>query len=252
VTVQHADEGVFELKGSSNGPQTPVRSPDSELNGAVIPPLGYAAIVTHPLWSEVVGELGVLQLDPYSSTNRSSGFSVSTRPTSSGSQIGLFSTGIPRTARIVGRAATLRGMLALIRESFGLNVTSTAAVLRVERPTIYAWLGGTVTPHPANRARILTLAHLGQRWQSMSGRRLGLLELEDDSDGESLLGLLTEPEVPVESIQNRLLTLAARSVPATKKPGVREVAERSGIDTDRIFEQDDQIDLIAGKKFPFD
>jgi hypothetical protein len=34
---------------------------------------------------------------------------------------------------------------------------------------------------------------------------------------------------------------------AARKPGLREVAERSGIDTDRIVEQDDQIDLISGK-----
>lgn len=111
--------------------------------------------------------------------------------------------------------------LALLRSAFGLNMSETARVLHVERPTVYSWLRGAVRPRHANLDRLLNLhalaahySHLAEPVAELVGtRRSDLLQLLEGAD-------------PGRDSIDRLLSDGAR---IARQMSVREWADQQGI-----------------------
>jgi hypothetical protein len=101
----------------------------------------------------------------------------------------------------------LPAKLISIQQRFSLNVTQLSKVLRVERPTVYAWLAEESTPHPTNLERIHTLYRLAAAWNRLRSEPLGQ-SLREPLDGASLLQLLESPAIASEAVMRRLQSIA--------------------------------------------
>jgi hypothetical protein len=55
-------------------------------------------------------------------------------------------------------------LLSTIRTAFGGSIAELATMLRVRRPTIYAWMDGTSSPQRKNRARLDGVATVAKYW----------------------------------------------------------------------------------------
>lgn len=71
-----------------------------------------------------------------------------------------------------GRSLFVSDQLANVRAIFGFSAKQLADVLRVSRPTIYAWIDGTTEPREHNRERINLLERLAMAWQERSSETL--------------------------------------------------------------------------------
>lgn len=85
--------------------------------------------------------------------------------------------------------------IAFVQEQFSLNLSMAAAVLRVSRPTLYAWLRGEAEPHAGNLARIDHLYSLAQSWRRLSTVPLGRFGRRTLSAGTSVFGLLANAKL---------------------------------------------------------
>lgn len=107
-------------------------------------------------------------------------------------------------------AITPAEMLALVRTTWGLNVTQAAAVFNVERPTIYLWasLKDHARVRPQNRSRILQLYRLAREWSSMG--RLPNAALDTVFDGfPTLLEMLSKEQLDPQGILKSHARLAS-------------------------------------------
>lgn len=129
-----------------------------------------------------------------------------------------------------------------IRNSFGLSITATARVLRVERPTIYAWLKSTSTPSVANRRRLRTIASLATTWGT-SGANTPPDLSAPLADGMSLMELLVEEHLRTVTISQSLTQVAAqqRERPRRRR-SLTQVAADRGIRT-----SGEDIDAYTGR-----
>jgi hypothetical protein len=137
-------------------------------------------------------------------------------------------------------------MLATIQSAFGLTVTGLAAVLRVERPTIYAWLKQTSAPSPANALRARKVFGLAQLWlQASEGRQWGDLD-RPIVEGKTLNSLLRDEHLRTFVIETALsrIARAAAEEPSASKPSLREMARRRGIQTEAAGE----VDVLTGRR----
>lgn len=133
--------------------------------------------------------------------------------------------------------------LGYIQAGFGLTITSLAAILRVERPTVYAWLRGSSTPTASNLERISQIHSLAQKWIEYSGgRTLGADLALVAEDGKSLLDLLSSKYVRSYVIERILQRIAKRPTPA-RRPSIAERARLRGITSD-----DDSFDTLTGRR----
>jgi DNA-binding XRE family transcriptional regulator len=146
------------------------------------------------------------------------------------------STAIPRSAS---------EKLARIRANLSLNVTEMARVLKVERPTIYAWMrDDTVALRSENRLRLDRLHSLAKRWEERSTLPVARLLRDSNDAGESLLELLEAERF--DDARNLLDALAqrGREAPSRRVPSVRESLEQYGL-AHRIRRSQEEIDRIS-------
>lgn len=137
-----------------------------------------------------------------------------------------------------------REALELIQSALGLSVTALATVMRVERPTIYAWLRASSTPTAANTARIERIAELAEYWLSISGGeavndlRAGVL------DGKTLLELLSEEHLRTFATETAMRYLHKRSMDKPgQRPTLTEIARTHGISRDAT-----EFDALTGRR----
>jgi hypothetical protein len=142
-------------------------------------------------------------------------------------------------------------MVAHIRASFGLNVSQTAKVLRVERPTVYAWISGSAAPHPSNRERIALLDRCAQRWDELSSFPAKQLLKQPISGGNSLLDLFQREDLD-EQLLFRQLEALARKGTQFRRPSLRERLAARGEPVGRNDDQSDVIDAITGQRIDID
>ena len=147
-----------------------------------------------------------------------------------------------------GSFAARRGaheLLAAIQSAFGLTITCLAAVLRVERPTIYAWLKETSMPSPANAARLDKVAELADYWlRASEGRQyvdLDRLIVQD----RSLNALLRDDHLRTFVIE-RTLAQIAKTPDAIRSPSIslRDLARQRGIQTQAAGD----LDVLTGRR----
>lgn len=142
--------------------------------------------------------------------------------------------------------------VARIRASLGLNVSETARVLGVQRPTIYAWLADHSRPQRSHWLRLMAIDEIASAWMRRSALPIGDEIRQPGMDGRLLVDLLAEEPLPVGLIQERLAAIApstrgaARSTPTV--PSVRESARRLGLEVTAGADQR-QLDWITRRPF---
>lgn len=143
--------------------------------------------------------------------------------------------------------------VARIRASLGLNVSETARVLGVQRPTVYAWLAGQSRPQRSHWLRLIEIEDVAAAWSRLSALPLGEEVRLPTIDGRSLVDLLTDDPLPVDAIQAHLAAVAPTTrgtAPATTRvPSVRDSARRVGLEVAAGAGQRRQMDWLTKRPF---
>lgn len=143
--------------------------------------------------------------------------------------------------------------VARIRASLGLNVSETARVLGVQRPTVYAWLAGQSRPQRSHWLRLIAIEEVAEAWLHISALPLGEEVRLPTFGGRSLVDLLTDDPLPVGPIEAHLAAIAptnrGASPATTRVPSVRDSAKRVGLEATADAGQRRQIDWITKRPF---
>jgi len=140
-------------------------------------------------------------------------------------------------------------MLAVARANLSLSIVELAAVLEVERPTVYAWLGGRWEPKEHNRQRLRRLFDVARQWSRVASSPLGSRLRHQDEHGESVLSLLEAGHFDEAVVKLDQMAIAtAPATPDKRTRRLREVLVRNGLES-RITSSRDEIDLRTGKRF---
>jgi hypothetical protein len=133
--------------------------------------------------------------------------------------------------------------LSSIRRYFSLNVTELARVLRVERPTVYAWLSSKTEPHQANMDRIGQVYQLARKWRQLSALPIGSFMHAPIEGSKSLLDALSQGQIDELAIEEALARIQAQ-VGRTRdaRPSLAESASRRGFSPVSEDQQQRQID----------
>ncbi len=117
------------------------------------------------------------------------------------------------------------GELLIIRRWLSLSITELAEVMRVQRPTIYAWMKSQYQPNSNNRARIHRLHNLAMSWKNLSSRPIGKAATKHPDIRESLIELLRRNTLDDARIMLALKSLAPENAdPRTKLEKITEDA----------------------------
>lgn len=146
------------------------------------------------------------------------------------------SVAIPRSAS---------AKLARIRANLSLNVSELARVLKVERPTIYAWMrDDAATLRSENRLRLDRLHSLARRWEERSKLPIEGLVRETNEAGESLVSLLEANRFEDATFLVDALAERRMKAPERRVPSVRESLQRYGL-AHRARPSQEEIDRVA-------
>lgn len=142
-------------------------------------------------------------------------------------------------------------MLGAVRSVFSLTMTDLAYALRVERPTVYAWLRGDAHPQRANWERLMALWRLANRWRSSVHAPMGDYSRAVVSETESFLDLLHREPLPERLVARYLARLARLHLQETKQQprgqGGRRAAALLGLDEPPAG-ADERIALETGQR----
>lgn len=148
-------------------------------------------------------------------------------------------------SRLAVRRST-RELLATVQSAFGLTVTGMAGILRVERPTIYAWLKEISVPSSTNAARLNKIAKIADHWLRVGNgqqyRELGRPLVHD----ASLNTLLRDEYLRTFVIEQALSQVAKAAAAATLSPklSLRELARQRGIQN----RSQGEVDILTGRR----
>lgn len=143
---------------------------------------------------------------------------------------------------------SLETILSTIRSSLSLNMTEMAKIFRVERPTVYAWIGGTSEPHLSNKNRLHKIFSIAKYWEGLSSSPVDNLVRQPYRNGKSIVDLLSEEILDEKQILSSLQLLAENQgnlQNSQSKPSVRELVAKHKIN---IKESSDTIDWLTGKR----
>jgi AcrR family transcriptional regulator len=118
--------------------------------------------------------------------------------------------------------------LAGIRRYLSMTVTDLAKVLRVGRPTVYSWLRDDADLRAEHAQRLETIYRIARKWRMMSSRPVGTFLNQAVASGETLLSLLSAKAPDELAVGRALSRIRNASIPATRRPGVLEVAKQRG------------------------
>jgi len=118
--------------------------------------------------------------------------------------------------------------LAGIRRYFAVNVTDMAKILRVGRPTVYAWLRDDPTLRANHARRIDEVYGLARKWRSMSNTPIGDFITRSLGSSESLLDLLSAKTLDQSAIETALAQVAETVNTKTRRESIVEIAKGRG------------------------
>lgn len=125
--------------------------------------------------------------------------------------------------------------LVFVQQQFSLNRSDLSQVLRVSRPTVYAWLREESQPQADNIQRVRELFGFARLWRNMSTHPVGRMVRRPLHNGQALFGLLSA-DVLDETAVRRSLAQVCRAVQSRegevhrpRKPLTEEMAERFGL-----------------------
>jgi transcriptional regulator with XRE-family HTH domain len=121
-------------------------------------------------------------------------------------------------------------MLVQIRTRLGLNMSQLANVLRVQRPTVYAWLNAAQKPNPANIERVRKVWQIAAFWGDLSSAPLKGALHREVVEGHTVLSLLSEEHLRSFLLNHWLKDLIKNmGVPTKKRRRGFEMAQRRGL-----------------------
>ena len=151
---------------------------------------------------------------------------VSSRRT--GSRVRVVVAGVESS--VVKPDDPISSMVNRIRLAFGLSVTDLAAVLGVERPTIYSWLKDGSTPAPARLTRVRQVLTLADTWSDIRAGRSAPSMTSEVAPGVDLRSALREVHLWGAEIDANLREQAAsRRADETRAEGLLDLAEELGL-----------------------
>ena len=127
-----------------------------------------------------------------------------------------------------GQSESVAKALALIRYRLSAGVQDLAQMLRVSRPTIYGWMGGTQEPQPRNLDRLTELESAAGKIVARFGRPVPRPLLLASVRGARLLDLLSDEVVVEESVDAQVVELVQRSGPRESESVFDRIAAEFG------------------------
>jgi transcriptional regulator with XRE-family HTH domain len=124
--------------------------------------------------------------------------------------------------------------LAQIRETFGLSMTELAQVLRISRPTAYAWLNGTDPKDEEGKALISRLSNYAESLRSAGITKVEILARQPISAGKSLIDLLKSGNDVSAAIASIKFTADSVSAPSRIKRDFGPVTKVRRVRADEI------------------
>lgn len=144
-------------------------------------------------------------------------------------------------------------LIATIRSSLSLQIKELAEILRIQRPTVYSWIKDEVEPSATNRDRLQQLYRIALKWKRLCNLPAERLIRSAGADGHSVLDLLKADEINDAKVMSRIESLARARLKMKreadeKRPTADAIAQRFGLATDDISDQQDLIDAGTGKR----
>lgn len=137
-----------------------------------------------------------------------------------------------------------------IRSSLTLNITQTAEILKVRRPTIYSWLREQSVMRSRNTYRLDLVYLIAQMWKKLSDAPIGngiYLALNDQ--GDTLIRLLAQESINVGSVKSALASISSKTS-ESPRPSLdpKLLLASMGIEEQNIIMQRETIDDLSGKR----
>jgi hypothetical protein len=128
----------------------------------------------------------------------------------------------------VERALSAQEQIVGIQRYLSMNVTYLAKVLRIARPTVYAWMRGA-DPHDVNLERIRQLHRISRMWRSMSSIPVGNYLTLPLGGGSSLLEQLSQEQLQESAISESMARVKAALESAPRRKTIAETARARGL-----------------------
>lgn len=239
-----------EIAGSTINPLTLCTANQLKVNTSVIPVDSYESIaIINSVFAEYIRENIRIGTGGYVSVNM-----MTCTRTTGGALYSLKSPSISIKDNFDKNEPVYKveDIVSTIRSSLSLNIQEMAKILKVERQTVYSWIGGSSEPHPSNRNRLNKIFLIAKCWEKLCYLPVGnAVRHSFDENGKSIVDLLSEDTLHEKEIfahleflaknQNRDKNLHNKQ----SKPSVRELAVRHNL---KIRESSDTIDWLTGKR----
>ena len=146
--------------------------------------------------------------------------------------------------------ANVSEAIATIRSALSLQVKELAEALRVERPTVYAWIRGESSPQPENRERLAAILRVAQGWNNHCGLPMeGSVREEFGAGGMTFAGLLRADSIDQKLVSDQIKEIAKKVMARqAKSRGIRELAREKGRDLSKIRESEHEFEVLTGKR----
>ncbi len=143
-------------------------------------------------------------------------------------------------------------IVAHVRSELSLSITELAAILDVQRPTIYAWLRGDSQPQQRNVDRLTFLYRISTRWADSSIRPLGRhLRHAFGDEGKTLFELLRDDDPDLDEIEKHLAALVQLQ-PPKQIPSMKKLADKHGLPTEPHQDTELTRDVESGRRLTND
>ena len=130
----------------------------------------------------------------------------------------------PTRAEVL-KVSTVPQEVATIRHYLSLNVSNLATVLRIGRPTVYAWQRGEAKLHASNIKRLNDIYDLAVEWKKSSRVPLGNMLTSSLNDGSTFLESLSRDDIDPAELSSKVHELVEKRevILAGQGPRVRSL-----------------------------
>lgn len=143
-------------------------------------------------------------------------------------------------------------MLGFIRANLSLNITELAAVLKVERPTIYAWLRGDALPQQKNIERLALIYSYAEEWAKHALMPAGDLVRSKNKNGKSIVSELSADIIDERYVKAQLKERGAKVKPLASPKSFRARLAKKGLSVKASDTGQDELNRASGKRISSD
>ncbi len=124
---------------------------------------------------------------------------------------------------------TAREKIAGIKHYLSLNVTELAMVLKVARPTVYAWASTPAVPSARHRERLDAIYEIARYWRTLSNSSMGSLVREPLAGGMTVVDLLSREALDSNAAFAAMRTVKEHQSRSVRRLTVAQIADRAGV-----------------------